>query len=239
VIALHFGDAHRPLFGVYHPALRAAASTRAVVMCHAFGAEYMVSHHLLRRAAIALAEAGHDVLRFDYYGSGDSAGDPEDVSLARWCRDVETAADEVMGLCGAERVTLFGARLGAAVALRVAARNPQRVDRIVAWDPVLRGDGYLAWLLWAERSLHPGGTSEPQVLGHALSAELRDELHSLDETEAAQRLGARFVRTASSAVDAPRPEANGPFERALATGDLIHDAASLREILDAFAVPAR
>lgn len=239
MIALHFGDAQRPLFGVYHPARRAAASTRAVVMCHAFGAEYMVSHHLLRRAAIALAEEGYDVLRFDYYGSGDSAGDPEDVSLARWGKDVEAAADEVMGLCGAERVTLLGARLGAAMALRVASRKPQLVERIVAWDPVLRGDGYLAWLLWAERSLHPRGTSEPQVLGHVLPSELREELRSLDETDSALRLGSRFVRTAHSAVDAPRPEANGPFERALATGDLIHDAASLREILDAFSVPSR
>jgi pimeloyl-ACP methyl ester carboxylesterase len=239
VIALHFGDAQRPLFGVYHPALRPASSTRAVVMCHAFGAEYMVSHHLVRRSAIALAEAGYDVLRFDYYGSGDSSGDAEEVSLARWCRDVETAAEELMGLCSAERVTLFGARLGAALAVRVATRSSRLVERVVAWDPVLRGDGYLAWLLWAERSLHPGGTSEPQVLGHALSAELRSELRSLDETEAAQRLGARLVRTANSAVDAPRPDANGPFERALATGDLIHDTTSLREILDAFGVPAR
>lgn len=234
MIALHFGESQRPLFGVYHPALKPSAAARAVVICNAFGSEYMVSHHALRRVAVALAEAGHDVLRFDYFGSGDSAGEPEEISLARWCADIGVACDELLGLCGAERVSLLGVRLGAALALRAAARDAQRVERIIAWDPVLRGDGYLAWLDWAERALHPSGTAESQVLGQVLPSALRAELRALDESAAATILGARFVRTTTSQLDAPRPDGDGPFERALATGDLILDAQYLREILDAF-----
>jgi pimeloyl-ACP methyl ester carboxylesterase len=236
VIALHFGDAAAPLFGVYHPATRAAGAPRAIVICNAFGAEYMVSHHALRRIAITLAANGYDVLRFDYYGTGDSAGEPEEVSLARWTDDIVLASDELLGVSGAERVSLLGVRLGVALACRAAARAPAVVDRIIAWDPVLRGDGYLAWLRWAEHARQPQRGGETHVLGHALPAVMAKELMAMDETAFATRLGPRLKRTAASAEDAPRADADGPFERALATGNLMVDPALLRDVLDACGV---
>lgn len=236
MIPLHFGESSAPLFGVYHPASRAGGSQKAVVVCNAFGAEYMVSHYALRRVAQSLAAAGVDVLRFDYFGTGDSFGEPEEMSLARWQSDIVMAMDELRDLSGAEQASLFGVRLGAALACRAASVEPDRVTRIVAWDPVLSGDGYLAWLDWAEAALHPRGSVEPQALGHVLPDIVRRELRTLDERASMERLGARFVRTKGSAVDAPRPDADGPFERSLATGNLIVDPVVLHDVLDALGV---
>ena len=64
----------------------------------------------------ALSEAGHDVLRFDYFGTGDSGGDTEDFSLEGAAGDSAVAVDE---MCEADQRRLTGASL-----LRRQLRRP-------------------------------------------------------------------------------------------------------------------
>ncbi len=73
-LPLFFGDPARQLFGVYHPAAEGNAAERAVVLCAPSPQEYMPTHWAYRRLAALLAKAGVHVLRFDYFGMGDSAG---------------------------------------------------------------------------------------------------------------------------------------------------------------------
>jgi uncharacterized protein len=162
-----FGTSDRRLFGVYQPSRREAGRS-GVVLCYPSGQEYVPAHKAFKFLASLLAEAGHDVLRFDYHGTGDSGGDLDDGTPASWCADVSEAIDELKDTAGTDRISLCGLRMGAAWAAQAAAERAD-VARVVAWDPVLDGRAYLDML---ERSARcDGDTLDDQ--GFAVTAETR------------------------------------------------------------------
>jgi pimeloyl-ACP methyl ester carboxylesterase len=133
----------------------------------------------MKQLATLLNQGGVHVLRFDYHGTGDSAGEMLDASLAGWQADIETAIDELKDTTDAARVGLVGLRLGGTLAATVAARRRKDVDSLVLWDPVVSGEGYLKELL-AEarpRAAERGGGHE--VMGFALSEAMAAELRGL------------------------------------------------------------
>ena len=69
------------------------------------------------------------VIRYDLRGCGMSDRAVGELSLERWVLDLETVIDAA----GVERCSLLGISGGAATALAYAARNPDRVERIVAY----------------------------------------------------------------------------------------------------------
>jgi len=130
------------LFGMYHaPSFPAR---RAMLMCPPLGQDLIRCHRLYRQLAQALAEEGMAVLRFDYFGTGDSAGDSAEVDWERCVSDAIAAAAELRRRAGVDRVVAFGARLGGSVALTAAERA--HFSEVVAWDPVLDGGSYVAGL---------------------------------------------------------------------------------------------
>lgn len=86
-VPLFFGEGRRRLFGVYDPAVSRIGAgphrPRAIVFCPPWGPDYYVTHGVLRRLATNLSLAGHHVLRFDYFGVGDSAGNARKVISKR------------------------------------------------------------------------------------------------------------------------------------------------------------
>lgn len=181
---LFFGDAEEPLFGIYTPS-RGVVGRKGVVLCPPIGQEGLVSHRSLRILAEKLADAGLDVLRFDYYGTGDSAGDNHAGSVSRWLEDVRLAVDTLRELSGVRRVALVGLRLGGLLAACAEARS---ISELILWDPVTRGADYLQELENAADTRR----DDWEVLGFPFSAHLRDELRNLQLT-ATKRL-ARDVR---------------------------------------------
>ena len=145
----YFGEPR--LFGCLHPAAdtRGAgpdAPTRTgVVFCHPLGHEYVTLHRAARILASRLARSGLPTLRFDYSGTGDSAGGLEEARLQNWVDDADAAADALRSRTGVERICLVGARLGATLALRAAARRAD-VESLALWDPVVWGRDYLRQL---------------------------------------------------------------------------------------------
>jgi len=102
-------------FGWLHP----AAGRRAVVICGPDGYEALCVHRPLGRFAAALAEAGLPALRFDYPGTGDSAGDEGDPKFIRGALDSILAAVKlVRDQPGIDQVALVGLRFGATLRLR-------------------------------------------------------------------------------------------------------------------------
>lgn len=137
-----FGSPDAPLFGWLH---RAAAPDVgvALLVCNPFGFEEVCAHRSLRQLAQAVADSGIPVLRFDYAGSGNSAGEAQDEDLiARWQDSVHAAIDALKLATGAAHVCLLGVRLGALLAA-LAAVQREDVAGLIALAPVSRGRAYL------------------------------------------------------------------------------------------------
>jgi len=144
---LYFGTRERRLFGVLHAPDEGQPVRAGVVLVPPFGHEAVRGHRFYRLLAERLSREGVAVLRFDLYGTGDSGGDDEDADLQAWAADLGQAHRELLRRTGGDRpVTWFGARLGASVALRAAPLAFPHVHRLVLWDPVFDGRGYLAQL---------------------------------------------------------------------------------------------
>jgi len=140
--ATFFGDSSRPLFGYYHPPRGPQSRSVGVLLCGPAPQEYMRTHWAFRKLADLLARAGFGVLRFDYYGTGDSAGHGKESSLEVWRGNVATAAQELRDLSLAPHVSAVGFRLGAAL----AATSGVRLRDLVLWEPLVSGQRYMAHL---------------------------------------------------------------------------------------------
>ena len=147
----YFGTSQRRLFGIYEPAVFGSVGKRAAVLCHPWGSEYLHAYRSMRQLAIKLSVAGFHTLRFDFFGTGDSAGDMMDADLKGWETDVELAMEELKDIVGATQVALIGLRVGAALAAKVAASRSREVNALVLWDPVVSGQEYLQSLGAAHR----------------------------------------------------------------------------------------
>lgn len=173
MIPIHFGSSERMLFGLYSPAAQ-PRQRRGALLLNPFGSEAFRSHRSIRQLADKLAVAGVDVFRFDYFGTGDSFGEGDEISLKGWLDDAETAMDELIGAAGVQKVTVVGLRLGGLLAGFLAARRPREVDRVIFWDPIWRGADFLAELGV------DGGEEAQNVSGFLLPYGFRQELERAD-----------------------------------------------------------
>jgi uncharacterized protein len=167
--AFHFGSRQRRLFGYYEPAPANASKMQAALLCHPMGNEQVFAYRSMRQLAARLVRAGFHVLRFDYFGTGDSYGDTGEGDLASWCDDIETAIEELKEITGAAKVDLVGLRLGANLSARVACQSPREINKLVLWEPL---DDELA-LATCKRPgpCANGGTTETEIVkGFARSA---------------------------------------------------------------------
>jgi pimeloyl-ACP methyl ester carboxylesterase len=175
----YFGRTDAPLFGCFHPPARGGPK-RGVLICNAMGHEYMASFRTVRQTAVRLARAGAPALRFDFYGSGDSAGESSDGCPSRWAEDIGVAVDELRKRQGAAEVSIVGLRLGAALALqRLQEAQPLEARALILWDPVILGKAYVAELLALQRERF-GRSSDDEVLGFPFNRRLRAELEAID-----------------------------------------------------------
>lgn len=186
-VPIYFGPGET-LFGVFHPPQKQPARGSAIVLCHPAGHEYLRVHRSFRNLAVALSRLGFPVLRFDYAGTGDSAGEGGDASLETAQRDLDCAIAEVRRRSGLSSVGLAGLRLGGTIAwLRAAAGGD--VDVVQLWEPVLRGAAYAEQLralehAWRSEPARKGASlADPGLrLGFPFSAAMERQLAPLDLT---------------------------------------------------------
>ncbi len=188
----YFGVSPKRLYGFHHPPQVSRAKSSAVVICAPIGQEYIQSHRVLYQLAVLLSRAGFHVLRFDYFGCGDSEGDFDQGTLVQWTRDIHAAIDEIRNRSKLTRVSLIGLRIGATLALRAALDSPH-VDSIILWQPVADGRLYLEELVKFHKSdyceeesrkkklLDPSAMGTPnEILGFPMTSELRRELEAIN-----------------------------------------------------------
>lgn len=185
---IYFGTSEKPLFGIYYLPQNSSVRRSGVVLCYPMGQEYMWMHRTYRQLATLLARAGFHVLRFDYFGCGDSAGETEEGNVNLWLEDISTAAEELKGSSGVDAVSLVGYRFGATLSAIVGSQRDD-VHNIVLWDPVVNGVNYLEELqqthrVWAENNLPDQGDTSGrngniEVIGFPLTSRLRSDLEQI------------------------------------------------------------
>jgi pimeloyl-ACP methyl ester carboxylesterase len=190
-----FGPDGRPLLGWWtEPPARARRS--GIVILPPIGYEYWSAHRTLRTLAEKLAERGHGVLRMDYDGLGDSAGDRwDDGRVPAWKASIARAVEEVRGL-GAETITLVGLRMGATLALTEA--KAVGADAVVAWVPVTSGKRFMKELRMlglavpaTDERPEPGNTIV--YAGTVFSPETAAAVSAIDLDKLAEKPAARVL----------------------------------------------
>lgn len=225
--ATWFGPADRPLAGWLH--VPDDGTVRGgVVICPPLGLEYVTSHRALRTVAELLAVRGFAALRFDYDGTGDSAGDPDDPGrVAAAFAGIGAALDEMRDTVGDVPIAVVGLRMGAtlaAVRLADPGAAAVRADALVLWDPCRSGRAFLRQqrslgLVVGCRDPGDGGVDAP---GFRYSPSTVQDLGSLD-------LSALAPIPLPNVLVLTRPGQDAPASLSAATSETV---AGMPEMLD-------
>lgn len=154
------------------------------MLCRPIGYEANCTYETYTQLAEKLASAGFDVLRFDYHGTGDSAGSDADANRVRtWIDSTALAVHELKRLAGVSGISLFGVRLGATLAAH-AASELGGVESLVMWAPCLTGRAFARELRAASFGRSGPETSPAQdgieAFGYLYTAETLQNLTTLD-----------------------------------------------------------
>jgi len=184
---IYFGHKETLLYGNYHPPQNNLPMDIGVVFCYPMGQEYVRSHRAMLQLAQTLAAVGFHVLRFDYYGCGDSLGESKEGNLDQWKADIASAVEELQAGTGVTRMCLIGLRLGASLAFQAIA-DSKIADFLILWDPVLSGQDYLDeqyafhhhWLSGSFAKPNASSSQYLEILGFPLPISVKDQLQRLN-----------------------------------------------------------
>jgi exosortase A-associated hydrolase 2 len=134
------------LFGILHAPEQKLAKGVTILYCSPIFEEKLHSHRVLVNFSRYAASKGIHVLRFDYYGDGESEGLFEEASIESRIDDIESAVEYVKNQVNPSLIILLGLRLGGTLAV-LAGESLPKVDGIVAWSPIIDVKQYLYELL--------------------------------------------------------------------------------------------
>ena len=186
---IYFGLTDKNLYGVYHSPQSRKPRSCGIVLCYPIEYEHYYLHRAYLQLAIRLIKNGFHVLRFDYYGFGDSAGESKNGSIAEWISNIETAIEEIRNLGNIKSVSLIGYRLGATLVAMLSMKRSD-INNILLWDPIVNGSDYLEELLQFQENWLLGNLPNTklesrddgsfELLGMHISKILNQEIKSID-----------------------------------------------------------
>ncbi len=112
-----------------------------VIFCHGYRGNSTGPNRFFVRTARMLAEKGISSIRFDQYGSGNSAGDFMESRFNDWIATTQAIANDYLEQ--GYGVSLFGQSMGGSTVVTVAAQVPE-LSSVVAWVPDASVDKF-AW----------------------------------------------------------------------------------------------
>ena len=158
--AFYLRSQGQPLFAWLHAREHGPNVDHGVVICPPIGHEQLHSHRSLRHLADALAGQGIPTLRFDWHGTGDSAGLDEDGARGvTWQANIRDALDWMRQELGCRQVSVIGLRLGATLA--ALASEDHEVANLVLWAPVTNGRAYVREMMAIDLTSEFQPTSKP------------------------------------------------------------------------------
>ncbi|HET7137521.1 MAG TPA: hypothetical protein VFI04_04145 [Gaiellaceae bacterium] len=186
-----------------HHAPASDATGRGVLLLPPFGWEETATHRARRDWALHLARRGHDALRIDLPGTGDSAGDLADPRRwESWGAAARRAASWLRREAGVTRVTAVGVGSGGYLAFGLLAEA--RAEEAVLWGTPVTGKRFLRELaafgaLEASRIAEAGGPPSPERTqgieagGFVLPPELEAAIAGIDLADASLPPSARLL----------------------------------------------
>lgn len=184
-----FGETGKQLYGVYDSPRSTASHNDGVLICYPIGQEYMRSHWACRQLVSQLSRAGNHCMRFDYFGTGDSAGQNTEAGMEQWHADIDSALSELKDIAGVNKTSVVGLRFGAAIA---ASAKKHHINKLVLWDPVVNGMAYVESMRSMQqqlqeklKQLHPGRPKQTlagveELIGFRFSEKLLSEIAAID-----------------------------------------------------------
>jgi len=134
------------LFGIMHSPT-GESKKHGFVFCHPLAEEKLWAHRAQVNLARKLAHEGYAVLRFDFYGEGDSAGEFEQSTVETRLEDVQGAIECLKKIdLEIREVSLFGLRFGGMIAA-ITAERLNGISSLILWEPVLEGSRYIQEML--------------------------------------------------------------------------------------------
>ena len=213
---------------LHRPAATVAARDVGVVICCPLGYKAQLSHRSLRHLAEESAARGYPTLRFDYDGTGDSAGDDLDADRwEAWLASLRAAVHELQERSGVSRVVLLGVRLGASMAA-AAAVDAADVAGAVLIAPIASGRLWLRELRALKATMgRPEGprafalpADMQESVGMLITADTKAAIESIDLSS----LGSRLPRELLLIDREDRPAHTLLAERWRADGHVVRHA---------------
>jgi pimeloyl-ACP methyl ester carboxylesterase len=174
--AFYLTSRNEPLFAWLHRAQSQRAMDHAVVICPPIGCEQLHSHRALRQLADALAARAIPAVRFDWHGTGDSAGsDGEPARQLTWRTNVRDVIAWIRTHLGCQSISVVGLRMGAMLA--VESLGYDECDNLVLWAPVVSGQAYVRQAMAIDKMAvsrppsHGLATGDIEAAGFLLSEE--------------------------------------------------------------------
>lgn len=184
-----FKSGNHDLYGIHYqpPEIQPQQSrSHAVLICHPIGHEYPRSYRNLQQFSIQLTQAGYDVFRFDYAGTGNSSGDSAKLTAKRCSNNIETAATYIRQQSECQQLSIIAVRMGAPFVLNA---NIDQLQNLILWDPVVQGKHYINMLEGFHNHALTSMTlfrkvrkksNINQLFGHAMSTEKRQSLSDIN-----------------------------------------------------------
>ncbi len=183
--AFYLQSSGQPLLAWLHTPADQACVDHGVIVCSPIGYEQLHAHRSLRHLADELATQQIPTLRFDWHGTGDSAGIDEDGSrYATWQANLRDAVEWMRQELGCRQVSIVGLRLGATLA--VVSTEELEIANLVLWAPVTNGRAYVREMTAIEwtAEFRPPATETPtgdiQAGGFVLNKMAAAELSQLN-----------------------------------------------------------
>ncbi len=189
---LYFRVDEEPLFGWCHIPAHGNSSTTGMVICPPIGYEYMSGHRAMRHLADQFAREGIPAMRFDYHGTGDSAGIDEDPDrVSAWLESIREAIRKIKEISGCTRVGLVGVRIGATLATLIA--EEEALECLVLWAPCVNGRHYVREMKFLEQKGGDAVNGDIESAGFVLSAQTVRDISSIKLTKRIPRQGSNIL----------------------------------------------
>lgn len=144
----------------------------AWVLVPPFAEEEKSARRTLTDIAMLFQSRGEASLLFSFRGCGDSGGDFASISLDDWRADLSSAIEEAKRRTPGASIKVLGVRLGASLALQVAAKRDD-IAQLVLVEPLLSGRSFLSQQLMRQK-IRAQMTGEASVESGVADADFQD-----------------------------------------------------------------